>query len=559
MVSARPASDADLPRLQQIAAKSATYGKLLTDALNLMDDPAIAVGYFRRADASFEALRADMAGLSATHRAAETASIQAARGSSHAALVRSYWIFGVSCLVIFILLPVALVAICRPVRALTRTMNELAAGNLEAEAAGQDHRDELGDMARAVLVFKDHMVRGNQLAVEKEVTRRHAEAEKRAALLSMAEKIEIEADAALHQVGVSTAALATTADALSLSAQRTGTSSQDATAAAEEALSHVEVVASAAGDLAVSIRKISHQATQSAAIAERAVAAGSETRTSIEALNRDVERIGAVASIIGDIAARTNLLALNATIEAARAGAAGKGFAVVASEVKALATQTARSTEEIAAHISQVRSATDASVAAMARIEQTISEIDAIAGSIADSVAQQGAATEDIARTVADTAKAANAMSARTSEVSVEARETGSQALAVRDNATGLNDAMGTLRRAIIRVVRTATADVDRRLNERFTVNLPCQITVDGQTLEARIKDISDTGAQLKGPSSMQDGARGVLVVADIGFPLPFIVKDTSEGVLHVAFELDAETASEFGGMPARLAHRFAA
>ena len=97
----------------------------------------------------------------------------------------------------------------------------------------------------------------------------------------------------------------------------------------------------------------------------------------------EVEQIGAVADMIGEIAAKTNLLALNATIEAARAGDAGRGFAVVASEVKALATQTARSTQEITRHIDQVRAATGASVAAVRRIEQTITEVNALAGSIA--------------------------------------------------------------------------------------------------------------------------------------------------------------------------------
>jgi len=152
--------------------------------------------------------------------------------------------------------------------------------------------------------------------------------------------------------------------------------------------------------------EIAGQVSRSSEIVGRAVVAGNETKTTIEALNQEVERIGAVADMIGDIAAKTNLLALNATIEAARAGDAGKGFAVVASEVKQLAAQTARSTQEITRHIGQVRSATNASVSAVTRIEQTISEINTIAGSIAAAVEQQGAATAEIARNVTETAGA---------------------------------------------------------------------------------------------------------------------------------------------------------
>ncbi len=182
----------------------------------------------------------------------------------------------------------------------------------------------------------------------------------------------------------------------------------------------------------------------------RAVAAGEDTRKTISTLNQEVEHIGAVADMIGEIAARTNLLALNATIEAARAGEAGKGFAVVASEVKQLAMQTARSTEEIARHIAQVRSATGASVAAVAQIDQTIAEIDAIAQTIAVSVQEQNAATAEIARNVAESASAANEITLRTNDASSAAEVTGRSSITLRDNTAALSQAVEELRESVM-------------------------------------------------------------------------------------------------------------
>ena len=306
-------------------------------------------------------------------------------------------------------------------------MERLAKGDLATDIPGIARRDEVGVMAGAVLVFKQAMEQ-EKLAVAQEQERQRAAAQKHAALVGMVDTIEAETTKSITEVGTLNAAMIATAEEMRASAGRTGNSAKNAATASAQALANAQTVASAAEQLSSSIREIGSQVAQSSAIVGRAVAAGGETRATIEALNEQVGHIGTVADIIGEIAAKTNLLALNATIEAARAGDAGKGFAVVASEVKALATQTARSTQEIAQHIAQVRSATGVSVAAVARIEKTIGEIDVIGGSIAAAVEEQGAATAESARNVTETASAADEMTGHATDVSVEAEQTGKHA-----------------------------------------------------------------------------------------------------------------------------------
>ena len=317
--------------------------------------------------------------------------------------------------------------ILRAVGGLTGVMGALADGDKAVEIAGIDRGDEVGEMAQSVQVFKDNMIRNDEMAAEQEQER--ATREERA---SKVEQLASDFDVAVGDVlrGVSDAAteMDATAKMMSDTAEQTVQQSTAVAAASEQASVNVQTVASASEEMSASIDEISRQVIDSARITSEAVDQAENTNQSMAGLNEAAQKIGDVVGLINDIASQTNLLALNATIEAARAGEAGKGFAVVASEVKSLATQTANATEEIGAQIAAMQSETAGALEALTGIGKTINTVNEIATTISSAVEEQSAATQEISRNVDQAAHGTQEVSSSIASISQATTETGTAA-----------------------------------------------------------------------------------------------------------------------------------
>ena len=340
--------------------------------------------------------------------------------------------------------------ITRPIQSMTGVMTTLAGGNHSVEVPATERKDEIGEMAKAVLVFKDNMIAAKEAAA-----REAEEQKKREARAQNVDRLTKEFDTAISSVLKTVAAAATelqsTASSMSSTAEETNRQASAVAAASEQTTTNVQTVAAATEEMSSSVGEIGRQVSQSTEIAKRAVSEADKTNSAVQGLADAASKIGEVVKLISDIAEQTNLLALNATIEAARAGEAGKGFAVVASEVKTLASQTAKATEEIATQIGAIQGAVGGSVEAIKGIGKTIGEISEIATTIASAVEEQGAATQEISRNVQEAAKGTQEVSNNIGQVSEASSATGAAATQVLSAATELSTQAETLRTEVTR------------------------------------------------------------------------------------------------------------
>jgi methyl-accepting chemotaxis protein len=349
-------------------------------------------------------------------------------------------------------------SVTRPLANITSLTERLASGDDDFDVPYTSRKDEIGELAKALRVFKENAAEIARMHGEQAESKQRADSERRNAMMVLAGKFEASVQAVVGELFDDAREMQESARMLSRTAGEANQRATGMASACEQASTNVKAVAAAAEELSCSIAEINRRVGQAALVADKAASNSEKTNEVVQGLAAAAEKIGEVIGLINQIASQTNLLALNATIEAARAGEAGRGFAVVAAEVKSLASQTAKATDEISAQIAAIQSETQQVVGNIQGIRSTIMEINEISSSIATAVEQQGAATRAIAASVQKAANGTAQVSQNITCVTDATNQTGGAADHVLESSGRLSGKAQILQKEVAKFLSNVRA-----------------------------------------------------------------------------------------------------
>ena len=339
-------------------------------------------------------------------------------------------------------------SITRPLGGLAAVMKRLADGDTSADIPATTNNDEIGAMARTVVVFRNSMIERARLSAMQEQTNR-ARVQRGEKIAEMIARFEQSVEQALAKLREASRRLERSSAQLNAAADAVTTEAQAAENRVAAASQNVTTAAGSVEELASSIGEIASRASKSTEVANRAVAESQRTVNSMTALGHAANRIGEVVGLIQAIAEQTNLLALNATIEAARAGDAGRGFAVVANEVKELARQSSAAAADIGARIAGIQGDINGAVGGVGRLAELVGRIDQTQQSIAAAIEEQTATTAEVGRTVGEAAKGNAEVAGAVAQVAAAAGTASDQVAMVRTAAADLARLAGELQQLV--------------------------------------------------------------------------------------------------------------
>lgn len=424
-----------------------------------------------------------------------TSAVSAASAST----ITSYVVTMIIVAVIAVLLgAVTSRSILGPLRRVTQDMRLLGEGNTEIEVVDRQRRDEVGTMAKAVVIFRQNALDVERLTQQRLEDQKQEEEKRSASLFAMADTIESETGVVLEKVANHTKELSRAVGTMSGSAERVSAQAGDMAREAQESHSLAEQVAQAADNLALTIEDISAKVGRQRDIADTAMTQAQNSTRFVQVLSKATDDIGNVVAIISDIAAQTNMLALNATIEAERAGIAGKGFAVVASEVKQLATQTSKATAQIATQINGVRNVTRDCVKSIEEINGIINDMANISSEVSNSVDGQSAATRQITTSIQASFKVSERLNHQVNNASSEMQDV----RALSDNLGSVSRNVSSMVESLQMSLNTAIRTASNALNDSdkaFVMRKDVNVTLKGPrgVLRSTLHDISNNGFAL--------------------------------------------------------------